>query len=69
MRGAAAQQVLEAAFGHPAGAGEMGFPGALRASRLERGIDTQDKSRDFPPIRPLARGVEQPQVGDDCCSS
>ena len=69
MRCPATKQMPIAVLGHPAGAGEMGFPGAAGAVRLAVGIKVQHDPRDLFPVGAVGFGVEQAQIGDRCCSS
>ena len=58
----AAKRMAVTVLRHPAGAGEMGLPGAARTSGLPRRIDAQNNSDHFVPVGPLSLGIEQAQV-------
>ena len=50
---------------HPFRAGQVAIERSSRTSRLKFRIKVEHKSGDLAPIRTLAVGIEQPQIGDD----
>ena len=58
------QKMLIAVLGHPLRACQMALPGAARAVRLAPGIDVQDKTGRFGPVRSVGLGIKEPQIGD-----
>ena len=63
-RGAAAQKVPIAVFGHPLRACQMAFPGAAGAGGLARGIDAQDETGHLGPVRSVGLGIKEPEISD-----
>ncbi len=55
-----------ALLGHPAGASEVGLPGAPGALGLAVWIEVQHDPRDRGPVGAVGFGVEQPEIR---CSS
>jgi hypothetical protein len=51
---------------HPAGAGEMGLPGATRTFGLLLRIDEQNDARDFLPVGARGLRVEQVRIRVAC---
>ena len=64
VRRAALEKVAISLLGHPASAGEMALPGAMRTIRFLRRIDVQNDLCGVSPICTVGFSVEEAQIGD-----
>ena len=62
---AAFKQVPIAMRGHPFGANQMTFPGALRPIGFTGRIDVQHDAGYFGPIRAFGLGIDETQIRDE----
>lgn len=58
-----AKEVAVTVLGHPARTGEMRLVNVLGTVGLFVGIETEDDSDHFSPMRGVRFGIEQPQIG------